>query len=92
MDGVGIRTFPIGTPAGDYLLVSPVVSALVWHTDKWVCTDNKANEYGLGDTQEEATADLLSSLSDLRHWLEKHEATLPEKHREELAYLQEVMA
>lgn len=54
-----------------------------------ICYDT--DEYGIGKTQAEALADLLTSLVDYRSWLEKRENRLGEKERNELARLRELL-
>ena len=90
---VGIATIPKGTIIGGGPWKTRLVSVAELRREgsKIVATNYNVDEYGIGDSSEEALADLLVSLVDYRASLEKRENRLAAKEQSDLAWLKTLL-
>jgi len=71
----------------NYILQVDLVAEVRVESDKYVVVDYAVDEYGIGDSSQEAEQDLLDSLVDYLTSLEKRENRLGDRERR---YLQEL--
>lgn len=87
--GVGVRTIPKGTliGGGPWKIRLDSVAELRREGSSIVAIHYDVDEYGIGETAEEALADLLTSLVDYRAFLERRGKRLAAKEQSDLARL-----
>jgi len=76
---------------GNYILQRDLVAVVKFEGDKCVVVDNEVDEYGIGDSWQEAEQDLLDSLVDYRTSLEKRENRLGDRERYYLQALRNIL-
>ena len=76
---------------GNYILQRDLVAVVKFEGDKYVVVDNQVDEYGIGDSWQEAEQDLLDSLVDYRTSLEKRENRLGDRERHYLQALRNIL-
>jgi hypothetical protein len=82
----GMLTIPDGRVTKcNYILQRDLVAEVRFETDKYVAVDYQVDEYGIGDSWQEAEQDLLDSLVDYLTSLERRENRLSDR---ESRYLQ----
>jgi len=76
---------------GNYILQRDLVAVVKFEGDKYVVVDNQVDEYGIGDSWQEAEQDLLDSLVDYLTSLEKRENRLGDRERRYLKALRNIL-
>lgn len=75
----------------NYILQANLVAEVRLETNKYVVVDYQIDEYGIGDSREEAEQDLLDSLVDYLASLERREKRLGEKESQNLQILRSIL-
>ena len=90
---VSVVTIKPGTPAGSgpWKTSRHSVAELRREGSKIIAVHYDIDEYGIGETSEEALADLLTSLAEYRASLEKRKGELAPKELNELQRLNELL-
>lgn len=78
--------------SSDYRLQNELTAEVKIENGKYVVLDYQVDEYGLGDTLEEAQQDLLDSLVDYLASLEKREHRLADRELHKLQLLRNMLA
>ena len=76
---------------GNYILQRDLVAEVKFESDKYVVVDYQVDEYGIGDSWQEAEQDLLDSLVDYLTSLEKRENRLSDRERYYLQALRNIL-
>ncbi len=76
---------------GNYILQRDLVAVVKFEGDKYVVVDYQVDEYGIGDSWQEAEQDLLDSLVDYLTSLEKRENRLGDRERHYLQALRNIL-
>ena len=76
---------------GNYILQRDLVAVVKFEGDKYVVVDYQVDEYGIGDSWQEAEQDLLDSLVDYLTSLEKRENRLGDRERHYLQALRDIL-
>lgn len=76
---------------GNYILQRDLVAEVKFEGDKYVVVDYQVDEYGIGDSWQEAEQDLLDSLVDYLTSLEKRENRLGDRERHYLQALRNIL-
>ena len=74
-----------------YILQVDLVAEVRFESDKYVAVDYQVDEYGIGDSSQEAEQDLLDSLVDYLTSLEKRENRLRDRERRYLQGLRNIL-
>jgi len=74
----------------NYILQVDLVAEVRFESDKYVVVDYQVDEYGIGDSLQEAEQDLLDSLVDYLTSLEKRENRLGDRERRYLQTLRDI--
>jgi hypothetical protein len=89
---IGMLTVGKGVLIGDqYSLKEPLTAEVKWEDDKYVAVEYRVDEYGIGQSLEEAQQDLLNSLVDYLNSLEKREKKLGDRESNNLKVLREIL-
>jgi hypothetical protein len=90
---VGIEVLPQGTPVGigSWKMKQDLVVELRIEGAKFIALYHDVSEYGIGETEQDALSDLLTSLADYRLSLERREATLAAREKNDLSRLKELI-
>jgi len=75
----------------NYILQADLVAEVRFETDKYVVVDYQVDEYGMGDSWQEAEQDLLDSLVDYLTSLERRENRLSDRESRYLQALRNVI-
>lgn len=75
----------------NYILQADLVAEVRFETDKYVAVDYQVDEYGIGDSWQEAEQDLLDSLVDYLASLERRENRLGENESRNLQILRSIL-
>jgi hypothetical protein len=75
----------------NYILQVDLVAEVRFENDKYVVVDYAVDEYGIGDSSQEAEQDLLDSLVDYLTSLEKRENRLGDRERRYLQALRNIL-
>ena len=91
--GGGLFYIHAGRACGNWELATNLLTTLCIPSGSWVATTYLADipEYGIGKSQAEAIADLLTSLSDYRESLEDREERLGPSAVDDLAKLRTLL-
>lgn len=90
---IGVLRFPKDTVINkDYKLQVDLTAEVKTESDKYVVFDYQVNEYGMGNSLEEARQDLLDSLVDYLVSLEKREHRLATRELHNLQLLRNMLA
>jgi hypothetical protein len=76
----------------NYKLKVDLVAEVKVENDKYVVVDYQVDEYGMGDSLQEAKQDLLASLVDYLTSLERRENRLGDRERRNLQALRNILA
>lgn len=74
-----------------YTLQADLVAVVKFESDKYIVVDNRVDEYGIGDSWQEAEQDLLDSLVDYLVSLEKRESRLGDREHRNLQILRSIL-
>ena len=89
---VGVLTIPKERVIKlNYILQADLVAEVKFESDKYVAVDYQVDEYGIGDSLQEAEQDLLDSLVDYLTSLEKRENRLGDRERRYLQALRNIL-
>ncbi len=89
---IGMLTVPADTHITDHYILQVGLTAVVRvENDKYVVVDYQVDEYGIGDSQQEAQQDLFDSLVDYLTSLEKRENRLGDRERRNLQILRSML-
>ena len=89
---IGMLTVPAGTPITDRHILQAGLTAVVKVEDgKYVVVDYQVDEFGIGDSLQEAQQDLLESLVDYLTSLEKRENRLGDIELRNLQILRSIL-
>ena len=93
IDSLTVLAIPGGSQVGDWRLKSTVLVQLRHGRRQWVATTwlERMAEYGAGDTEADAIADLVTSLGEYRESLESREKKLGKSAKGELRHLQRLI-
>jgi len=75
----------------NYILQVDLVAEVRFESDKYVAVDYQVDEYGIGDSPQEAEQDLLDSLVDYLVSLERRENRLADRERNNLQILRSIL-
>ena len=75
----------------NYILQVDLVAEVRFETDKYVVVDYQVDEYGMGDSWQEAERDLLDSLVDYLTSLERRENRLGDREHRYLQALRNIL-
>lgn len=90
---IGMLRLPKDTViSSDYKLQNDLTAEVKIENGKYVILDYQVDEYGIGDTPEEAQQDLLDSLVDYLTSLEKREHRLADRELHKLRLLRNMLA
>ncbi len=90
---IGMLTVPKDIVINDrYKLGAGLTAEVKIEDDKYVVVDYRVDEYGIGDSPQEAQQDLLDSLVDYLVSLERRENRLGDKERLNLQVLRTILA
>jgi len=90
---IGMLTVFKDTVINDnYMLQMDLIAEVRIENDKYVVVDHQVNEYGIGNSREEAQQDLLDSLVDYLASLEKRERRLADRELHNLQLLRNMLA
>jgi len=89
---IGMLTVPADTRVSKhYILQAGLIAEVKVEDDKYVVIDYQVNEYGIGDSLQEAQQDLLDSLVDYLTSLERREKRLGENEKHNLQVLRSIL-
>jgi len=89
---IGMLTIPRGKVIKrNYMLQADMVAEVRFESDKYVVVDYQVDEYGIGDSRQEAEQDLLDSLVDFLTSLERRENRLGDRERRYLEVLRNIL-
>ena len=89
---IGVLTVGDGACITDEYKLKETLYALVKLEDEnYVVVENRIDEYGIGESMEEARQDLFDSLVEYLHSLEKREARLGDRERHNLQVLRNII-
>jgi len=89
---VGVLTIPKERVIKlNYILQADLVAEVKFESDKYVAVDYQVDEYGIGDSLQEAEQDLLDSLVDYLNSLVKRENRLGDRERHYLQALRNIL-
>ncbi len=89
---IGMLTIGKGAHITDeYNLKESLVAEVKLEEDKYVVVEYMVDEYGIGESLEEAQNDLFNSLADYLNSLEKREARLGDRERQNLQVLRNML-
>lgn len=75
----------------EYLLKEPLTAEVKWEDGKYVVVEYRVDEYGIGESLEEAQQDLLNSMVDYLSSLEKREKRLGDREHQNLQVLRDIL-
>ena len=89
---IGVLTVGEGTRITDeYKLKETLIAIVKLEDENYVVVENRTDEYGVGESLEEAQQDLFNSLVDYLHSLEKREGRLGDRERHNLQVLRNIL-
>jgi len=89
---IGMLTVPRGTVINNnYKFQTDLTTEVRFEDDKYVVVDYQIDEYGIGDSVQEAQQDLFSSLLDYLMSLERREKRLGNRERRNLQILRQML-
>ncbi len=89
---IGMLTVPADTRITDhYILQVDLTAEVRVENDKYVVVDSQVDEYGMGDSRQEAQQDLFDSLVDYLKSLERRENRLGDRERRNLQILRSML-
>jgi len=90
---VGVSVVPQETPVGveSWKMKQDLVVELRIEGARFIALYHEVSEYGIGETEQDALSDLLTSLADYRLSLERREATLATREKNDLSRLRELI-
>jgi hypothetical protein len=89
---IGMLTVPAGAIiAEDYKLKASLTAEVKVENDQYIVVEYQIDEYGVGESLQEAQQDLFSSLTDYLKSLEKRENRLGDKERRNLSSLRNML-
>ena len=89
---IGVLTVGEGARITDEYKLKETIFAIVKLEDEnYVVVENQTDEYGVGESREEAQQDLFNSLVDYLHSLEKREERLGDRERHHLQVLRNIL-
>jgi len=89
---IGVLTVKEGAHVTDeYKLKETLIAIVKLEDENYVVVENRTDEYGMGDSLEEAQQDLLNSLVDYLSSLEKREKRLGDRERQNLQVLRDIL-
>ena len=89
---IGVLTVKEGARINDeYKLKETIIAIVKLEDENYVVVENRTDEYGVGESSEEAQQDLFNSLVDYLHSLEKREERLGDKERHNLQVLRNIL-
>jgi hypothetical protein len=89
---IGVLTIPKDTVIKhNYVLQVGLVAEVRLESDKYVVVDYQVDEYGMGDSLQEAQEDLCISLVDYLSSLERRENRLGDRERRNLQILRSIL-
>lgn len=89
---IGMLTVGEGARITDeYKLKEMLIAEVKLEDENYVIVDYRTNEYGVGASMEEAQQDLLNSLVDYLHSLEKREEKLGDREQYNLQVLRDTL-
>jgi len=77
--------------SNDYILQVDLIAEVKFEDDKYVVIDYRVDEYGIGNSLQEAERDLLDSLIDYLESLEKRENRLGDRELHNLQILRTIL-
>lgn len=90
---IGVLTLPKNAVISErYMLQTDLTAVVKVEDDKYVVVDYRVNEYGIGNSQQEAQQDLFDSLVDYLESLEKREHRLADRELHNLQLLRNMLA
>ena len=90
---VGVLIFRRNTAISErYMLQTDLTAVVMVEDDKYVVVDYRVNEYGIGNSLQEAQQDLFDSLVDYLASLEKREHRLADRELHNLQLLRNMLA
>ncbi len=75
----------------EYKLKETLFAIVKLEDENYVVVENRTDEYGVGESMEEARRDLLNSLVDYLHSLGKREERLGDRERHNLQVLRDIL-
>ena len=75
----------------EYKLKETLIAIVKLEDENYVVVENRTDEYGVGESMEEAQQDLFNSLVDYLHSLEKREERLGDRERHNLQVLRNIL-
>ncbi len=89
---IGVLTVGEGAQIDDeYKLKETLIAIVKLEDGNYVVVENRTDEYGIGESMEEAQQDLLNSLVDYLHSLEKREKILGDREQCNLQVLRNML-
>ena len=90
---VGVVVFPKNAVISNrYILQMDLIAEVKVENDKYVLVEHQLDEYGIGNSLQEAQEDLLNSLVDYLTSLEKRENRLADRELHNLQLLRNMLA
>ncbi len=75
----------------EYKLRETIIAIVKLEDENYVIVENRTDEYGVGQSMEEAQQDLFNSLVEYLHSLEKREDRLGDRERQNLQALRDIL-
>lgn len=89
---IGVLTVGEGASITDeYKLKETLIAIVKLEDGNYIIVENRTDEYGIGESKEEAQQDLFNSLIDYLRSLEKREEKLGDKERHHLQVLRNIL-
>ena len=89
---IGVLTVKEGARITDeYKLKETLIAIVKLEDENYIVAENRTDEYGVGESMEEAQQDLFNSLVDYLHSLEKREERLGDRERDNLQVLRNIL-
>jgi len=89
---IGVLTVGEGAQIDDeYKLKETLIAIVKLEDGNYVVVENRTDEYGIGESMEEAQQDLFNSLVDYLHSLEKREKILGDREQYNLQVLRNIL-
>ena len=76
----------------EYKLKETLIAEVKLEDENYVVVEYRTDEYGVGESMEEARQDFLNSLVDYLHSLEKREERLGDRERHSLQVLRDILS
>ena len=89
---IGVLTVKEGARITDeYKLKETLIAIVKLEDENYIVAENRTDEYGVGESMEEAQQDLFNSLVDYLHSLEKREERLGDRECHSLQVLRSIL-